>query len=655
MSPFERELKAADQAGLLARLPAGSWLWRRMDVPSERRTGESGRELPTCPKISLVVPVYNTPTDFLVALLLSVREQTYANWELCLGNASDAEHGDVARVIDFFAGRDARIRHVRIAENGGISRNTNAALEAATGEVVALLDHDDLLHPSALFQVARAIAEQGADFVYTDEGSFDSGTGRKVSTNFKPDYSPDLLKGVNYICHLTAFTRRLLERAGGAFRAEYDGSQDHELFLRLTSLADKVVHVPELLYFWRAHAQSTASSAQAKPYVGEAGRKAVQASLAREGRKGTVELLPGWGTFYRVRYEIERPGRVSVVIPTRDHCADLRKCLDSIFAKTTWPDYEIVVLDNGSKEPALLDYYRELEARGNVKVVPFDVPFNYSRINNHAVAHATGEYIVFLNNDTEVITPGWLEEMLMYAQRPDMGAVGVKLLYPDDTIQHAGVVIGFGGIAGHTFIGQPRDTPGYAARGLVPNNYSAVTAACLMMRRDVFDEIGGFDESFAVAFNDIDLCMRVRATGRLVVWTPFAELYHFESKSRGYEDTPEKQERFRGEIERFQARWGKELAAGDPYYNPNLALDRSDFAEKPTAYDVDEPPPPLPDFRKVGWRTALPWGCVCAWQRRRFGRADDVPLLFYKGFGKRLRRLVKFVLPYGVVSKLKTR
>lgn len=644
------------------RYDAKCWLGRRLAMAEKRRAAELAQAARLSVKISLVVPVFNTPEDFLRGLIESVCCQTYGRWELCLGDASDGSHGYVAHVIDGYAAKDHRVRRIAIAENGGISRNTNAALAAATGEVIAFLDHDDLLHPSALLRLAAAFETQDAEFVYTDEGSFDSETGEKVSTNFKPDFSPDLLKGVNYICHLSAFRRTLMDRSGGALRPEYDGSQDHDLFLRLTAQTDRIVHIPEMLYFWRAHAGSTASSAQAKPYTGEAGRRAIQAALDRNGKKGIVTILPGWQTFYRVRYEIERPGKVSVIVPTRNHFADLKTCLDSIFEKTLWRDYEIVILDNGSDEPELLRYYEDLRKRSNAKVVICDEPFNFSRINNHAVRHATGDYLLFLNNDTEVISPEWLDEMLMYAQRDDVGAVGAKLLYSDDTIQHGGVIVGLGGVAGHAYLGQPRDYPGYAARALVVNDLSAVTAACLMMRRTVFDEIGGFDETFAVAFNDIDLCMRVRATGRLVVWTPFAELHHFESKSRGYEDTPEKIRRFQGEIGHFRALWSKELAAGDPYYNLNLALDKPAFEEKDWNGDegaeaIAATNVTLPlTCRKVSLLLSLcPYGFVCKWLRKRHGIVVDQPLLHYAGTVKRIKRVVKFALPYWTVYAYRTR
>ena len=530
---------------------------------------EASKSLQTT--FSILVPLYNTPPRFLAELIFSVVEQTYPRWELCLVDASDPEHGDVEKVVSFFAAKESRICSHRLDRNDGISGNTNAAVEMSHGGYIVLLDHDDLLHPAALHEVASKIAATGADFVYTDECVFYSDKGDRIKCfNYKPDFSPDYLRGCNYICHLSAFSRVLLEKAGGGFRHEYDGSQDHDLVLRLTEKAKCIAHVPKCLYFWRAHAASVASGVAAKPYAIKAGIAAVQASIDRLGLRGTVGNMLG-APVYRIRYEIVRPGKVSVVIPTRNHADDLRRCVESIRERTTWKDYEIVIVDNGSDRADAKVLLGELSGKAGVRVVSYDVPFNFSEICNFGASQATGEYLLFLNNDTEVISPDWLEEMMMFAQRPDVGAVGAKLYYGDDTIQHAGVVLDARFTAAHAFMDEPRDHIGHASRAILAGNFSAVTGACMMMRADVFRKAGGFDETFPVAYNDIDLCLRVRSLGLLVVMTPFAELYHYESRSRGYENTPEKIRRLMAEGERVRARWKDVFQAGDPYYNPNFA------------------------------------------------------------------------------------
>ena len=521
---------------------------------------------------SILVPLYNTPPRFLAELIFSVVEQTYPRWELCLADASDGVHGEVERIVSFFAAKDERIRYHRLERNDGISGNTNAAVGLSHGDYIVLLDHDDLLHPSALYEVASAVDRTGADFVYTDECVFYSDRGDSLkSTNYKPDFSPDYLRGCNYICHLSAFSRALLEKAGGSFRHEYDGSQDHDLVLRLTEKAKRIEHVPKCLYFWRAHAASVASGVAAKPYAITAGIAAVQASIDRLGLQGKVGNMRN-GPIYRTRYEIVRPGKVSVVIPTRNHAGDLRQCVESILGKTTCNDYEIVIVDNGSDETDAKALLAELSKDPRIKVVPHDAPFNFSAICNFGASQATGEYLLFLNNDTEVISPGWIEEMMMFAQRPDVGIVGAKLYYGNNTIQHAGVVLDGKDTAKHAFLGEPRDFGGYASRAILAGNFSAVTGACMMMRAELFRKLDGFDETFPVAYNDIDLCLRVRALGLLVVMTPFAELYHYESCSRGYENTPEKVKRLVAEGERIRMRWKDVFQAGDPYYNPNFTM-----------------------------------------------------------------------------------
>lgn len=526
---------------------------------------------------SILVPLYNTPEKFLKEMIRSVLKQTYAGWELCLADGSDEVHAYVGEICAQFGAKDKRIRYQKLEKNMGISGNTNACIDMATGDYLALFDHDDLLHPAALFEMMRAICEQGADFIYTDENTFHKKPSDAFCPHFKPDYAPDTLRANNYICHFTAFKRSLIDVVG-KFRPECDGSQDFDMVLRLTEQAEKIVHIPKILYYWRAHAGSVADSVGAKPYVIEAAHRAIEDHLERVGLKGEVldTVVP---SMYRIRYEIEGEPLVSILLPSHEYKDVLETCLDSIYSKTTWKKFEILVIENNSTSPELFDYYKEIEARwDNLKVITWDSYFNYSAINNFGARYAKGDYLLLLNNDTEVITPDWIQEMLMFAQRKDVGAVGAKLYYPDDTIQHAGIGLGLLTLAGHYHRGFDRNHPGYMGRLIYAQDLTAVTAACVMVRRDVWDSIGGLDETFEVAFNDVDLCMRIRKAGYLVVFTPFAELYHYESKTRGAEDTPEKRRRFQGEIDRFHARWERELAAGDPYYNPNFSLEKEDFS-----------------------------------------------------------------------------
>lgn len=528
-------------------------------------------------KFSIAVPLYNTPEKFLREMIQSVVEQTYSNWELCMADGSDGEHTKVEQICCHYAKKDSRIKYRKLEKNLGISGNTNVCLEMSTGDYIGLFDHDDLLHPAALYEVMRAICEEDADFVYTDENTFHNVPADAYCPNFKPDFAPDTLRSNNYICHFTVFNRHLLEKVG-KFRSPFDGSQDYDMVLRLTEKAQKIVHIPKILYYWRAHSGSVAETVGAKPYVIEAAHHAIEAHLSRVGLEGEVldTVAP---SMYHIRYKLHSEPLVSIVIPNKDHVNTLRTCIRSIIGKTTYKNYEIVIIENNSTQLETFAYYDELSRREDEKVIVWKGKFNYSAINNFGVCKAAkGDYILLLNNDTEVISPDWIQEMLMFAQRRDVGAVGAKLYYTDDTIQHAGVILGIGGVAGHGHKGEKRDSYGYMSRAIYAQNLSAVTAACMMVRKDVWEKVGGLDETFEVAFNDVDLCMRIRKAGYLIVWTPFAELYHYESKSRGLEDTPEKQKRFEGEVRRFQERWKAELEAGDPYYNPNLTLEREDFS-----------------------------------------------------------------------------
>jgi len=528
-------------------------------------------------KFSILVPLYNTPINFLNDMLSSVIAQTYQNWELCISDSSDSSHKIVGETVLALAKDEKRIKYKKLKSNRGISENTNDCLKMATGDYIALLDHDDILNEAALYEMMIAICDKGADFIYTDEAVFQSPKMSNIKVvHCKSDYSIDTLRAVNYICHFTAFSAKLIEKSG-TFRSEYDGSQDHDLFLRLTSIAENIVHIPKILYYWRSHSSSVASDVSSKSYAVEAGKKAVADNIKTYGYSAYVTSSRANPTMYRIKYELKAQPKVSIIIPNKNHLEDLKKCISSILKLSTYKNYEIIIVDNGSNEPNLFEYYKELKKNSVIKICSLDIEFNFSKLNNFAVSFAKGDYYILLNNDIEIITPEWIEEMLMYVQREDVGAAGAMLYYPDDTIQHAGIIVGLGGVAGHCFLKEPRNSIGYMGRLCYAQNLSAVTAACMMVKASVFKEVGGLDETFEIAYNDVDFCLRIRKAGYLIVWTPFAEAYHYESKSRGYENTPEKIERFNKEKAHFQNKWKNFLLAGDPYYNPNLAIDTGNF------------------------------------------------------------------------------
>lgn len=536
-------------------------------------------------KISILVPLYNTPEAFLREMIQSVADQTYENWELCLADGSDGGHGYVGEIAGEYQKKDGRgrILYRKLSKNEGISGNTNQCLKMATGEYIGLFDHDDVLHPCALYEYVKVINEKDADYIYCDETTFKSGDINKMLTlHFKPDYAIDNLRANNYICHFSVFARELLDGTE-LFRPRFDGSQDHDMILRLTDRARHVVHVPKLLYYWRSHPGSTASDITAKPYAIEAAKGAVADHLRRHGYEHfQITSTRAFETIFKIRYQIIGDPMISIVIANRDHATDLKRCITSILERSTYENYEIIVVENGSSSSEIFDYYEELKEEPRVKLVIFEGDFNYSAVNNLGASQAKGEYLLFLNNDTQVITVNWLEELLMYAQREDVGAVGGKLYYGNKTIQHAGVVLGLGAhrTAGHSHYGQHRDNLGYMGRLCYAQDVSAVTGACLLVKKALFQEVGGLDESFAISLNDVDFCLKLRQKGYLNVFTPFAELYHFESLSRGLDDQGEKAQRYERESRQFREKWKDVLAAGDPYYNPNFSLDRSDFVLK---------------------------------------------------------------------------
>ncbi len=588
----------------------------------ERRREEEETVFPHMVKFSILVPLYNTPREFLTAMLDSVVAQTYKNWELCLADGSDiggsigsdiggpigsdiggpigsdiggsigsgGNHSYVGEICREYQkadreknGGQGRIIYQKLEKNEGISGNTNRCLALATGEYIGLFDHDDILHPSVLYEYAKAINEQGADYIYCDETTFKNNDINKMLTmHFKPDYAVDNLRANNYICHFSVFHRHLLD-GSELFRTKYDGSQDHDMILRLTDKAKKVVHVPKLMYYWRSHAGSVASGIQAKTYAVDAAKGAVADHLRKHGYTHfKITSTRAFETIFKISYQIIGNPKISIVIANKDHEPDLRRCISSIMEKSTYDNYEIIIVENNSETPEIKKYYEELKEDERIKIVTYEGSFNYSAVNNLGVKAAEGEYILLLNNDTQVITVNWMEELLMYAQREDVGAVGAKLYYGDKTIQHAGVVLGLGAhrTAGHSHYMQHRENLGYMGRLCYAQNVSAVTGACLLVSKELFEKAGGLDESFAISLNDVDFCIKLREMGYLNVFTPFAELYHYESVSRGLDDQGEKAARYNEESARFREKWKEVLEKGDPYYNPNFSLDRSDFSLK---------------------------------------------------------------------------
>ncbi len=547
-----------------------------------RRKFEEEYSFDKRPLYSILVPLYNTDRTMLKEMIDSVEWQTYSNWELCLADGSDAAHAYVGETVAEY--NDPRIKYKKLEKNGGISENTNQCLTLATGDYIGLFDHDDILHPSALFEYTKVINEQDADYIYCDETTFKSGNiDHMLTMHFKPDYAIDNLRANNYICHFSVFKKTLL-KGTELFRTRFDGSQDHDMILRLTDKAEKIVHVPRLLYYWRSHAGSVAGNISAKEYAIDAAKGAVADHLRKHGYTDfKITGTRAFETIFKIRYKLNGSPLITIVIPNKDHASDLKRCVYSILEKSTYTNYEIIIVENNSTEKATFDLYEELkEASDKVSVVTFEGEFNYSAVNNFGVSFAKGEYILLLNNDTEVITLNWLEEMLMYAQREDVGAVGAKLYYADRTIQHAGVVIGLGAhrTAGHTHYKMPKENLGYMGRLCYAQDVSAVTGACLLVKKSLWDEVGGLDTDFKISLNDVDFCLKLREKGYLNVFTPFAELYHYESVSRGLDDSGEKAERYNKESEHFRTKWKEVLEKGDPYYNVNFSLDRSDFSVK---------------------------------------------------------------------------
>ena len=554
------------------------WLPKHLPTANELEK-QKKTTFPIMPKISIVVPLYKTKPEYLKQLIDSVKAQTYSNWELCLSDGSGAD-SPIKEILKQYEREDSRIRVIYHEEPLRIAENTNAAIEAATGDFVAFADHDDTLTAHALFSCVEAINERPqTEVLYSDEDKMSIKGNRYFLPHFKPDFNLDLLCTVNYICHLFVVKKELLDQVG-MLRPEFDGAQDYDFIWRCVEATKNIYHIPKILYHWRSHEDSTAENPESKMYAFDAGQRAIEAHYERVGIKAEVYKGEYLG-LYRTRYIRDYDPLISILIPNKDHTEDLERCISSIEEKSTYRNFEYIIIENNSTEEKTFAYYKELEARNpKVKVVYWDGPFNYSDINNFGAGYANGEYLLLLNNDTEVINADWLEELLGYCMRPDVGIVGARLYYEDDTVQHAGVVLGFGGIAGHCFVQQPRGNTGYCHRIICAQNYSAVTAACMMVKKAAFDQVGGLSSDLAVAFNDIDFCLKIQDAGYLVVYNPYVELYHYESKSRGLEDTPEKRERFNREIQTLESHWPEIFTKPDPYYNPNLTLKSQDFSLK---------------------------------------------------------------------------
>lgn len=553
--------------------------YRLETIPSRKALENQRKEtFAYMPVVDIVVPLYKTPLPYLNEMIRSVREQTYSKWKLYLSDGS-GKNSELRETLDECAAKDERICVLHNEEDLNIAENTNRALQCVDGDFILFFDHDDILEPNALYECVKVLNENpDTELIYTDEDKVSMDGAEYYQPHFKPDFNLEYLRSINYINHLCVVKRTLFETVG-YLRPEYNGSQDYDFILRCVEKTNRIVHIPKVLYHWRIHPTSVNGELDFKSSAYEAGRQALLAHYKRLGIDVDVEVVyPG---VYRSIYQWKSEPLVSIIIANKDQKKVLEKCIESLEQDSKYRNFEILIIENNSEQEKTFQYYEELQKKyENIKLYTYKNEFNYADIQNFAVAKAKGEYLLLLNNDTWLENPDSICEMLMYCMREDVGIVGSRLLYPDDTIQHAGVIVGLGGVAGHAFLGERRDAPGYFCRILCTQEYSAVTAACLMVKKSVYQEVGGMDTSLKVAFNDVDFCMRVGERGYRIVYQPFSVWYHDESKTRGPEDTAEKIERFSKEIAYFQKRWKAFLQKGDPAYNPNLALDRHDFALK---------------------------------------------------------------------------
>ena len=546
-----------------------TWL-RIMRVSRQELFAQRKTKFSYAPKFSVVVPLYHTPAKFLKDLVRSMMYQSYANWELCLVNASP-EDVHLTSLLENWAMRDKRIRVIRLEKNLGIAQNTNAGIAASTGEFIAFLDHDDFLEPDALFCYADALnKDKTIDVFYSDEDKTDEYAAHYFYPHFKSDFNIDLLHANNYMCHFLAVRKSLVDTVGG-LNEKFDGAQDYDFVLRLTENTKKIYHCPRILYHWRCSNQSTAANQGNKMYAIHAGKAALNAHYKRIGWNARAQegAVDGW---YQTKFTLKEEPLVSILIPNKDHTDDLDVCLNSFFERADYQNYEFIIIENNSVLPETFAYYEKIEKEhDNVKVVYWEAGFNYSAINNFGFKFAKGDYIMLLNNDVELITPDIFQSMLGFCMRPEVGIVGVKLLYNDHTVQHAGVLVGAGGLADHVFKGIHEDDPGYMGRAISSQDVSAVTAACLLVKRSVYEEVGGLEDEFQVAFNDVDFCLKVRKAGYLIVYDADVKLFHYESKSRGMEDTTERFIRFGNEMMLLNSKWDILSTFVDPYYNPNFS------------------------------------------------------------------------------------
>jgi O-antigen biosynthesis protein len=555
-----------------------SWIANRLEpglLEAQYRAG--AKYLVRKPLISIVMPVYNPPLQFLREAILSVQHQFYDNWELCIADDRSPDI-EIADFLSHAAAGDTRIKVTFRDINGHISACTNSAIALATGEYVLFMDHDDLLTPNCLFEIVKHINLYPHDrIIYSDEDKIDA-DGNYQMPHFKPDWAPDNLLSRNYMGHVVVMERKLVEELYG-LREGFEGSQDYDLMLRATEKTQAVGHIPKVLYHWRIHAHSVAEDVHAKPYAYIAAKKALEEALTRRGTDGSVEEIPFIPGGYRIRYTVTTHDKVSIIIPSKDQVKLLRKTIDSIRNLTDYPNYEIILINNNSTEPEFFTAVAEYQQLFGDRFRCYDAsfPFNFSKLINLGVSKSSGKYLLFLNNDVEIIHGDWMTQMVSFAQRATTGAVGVKLLYANDTVQHAGVVLGLGGAAGHVFVGQHRKQSGYFNYILSRNNYSALTAACLMCRREVYDAVNGFDETLEVEYNDIDFCLKLLAKGYYNVYVPDVELYHYESATRGQPYASKKSwAQHEKDFDRFNQKWHN-LIKNDPFYSPNLSLDTDDF------------------------------------------------------------------------------
>lgn len=545
-------------------------IWIKNNEPNEEELElQRNHKFEYEPKISVIVPMYNTKYLYLKDLVECLINQTYTNWELCLADGSDEKK----EYVDELVNKDSRIKYKFLNSNKGISENTNEALKISTGDYIALLDHDDVLPIFSLYEIVKTINEnKDAEFIYTDEDKILEEKENRCEPHFKPDYSPDTLMSYNYICHFSIFKRSLMDRLGG-FRKEFDGSQDYDIIFRAVEQANKIVHIPKILYHWRMNMDSVTINPDSKPYAYIAAKKAILAHLNRLDEDAVIEDSSLLG-IYKVNYKIKGEPKVSIIIPNKDHKKDLNRCIKSILKKSTYKNYEIIVVENNSQTKGIFKYYNKIQKDNRIKVVQYEEKgFNYSKINNYGVEQSEGEYIIFLNNDTKIITENWIEILLGNCQRKDVGIVGAKLIYPNSKVQHAGIVLGLTGIVGHVNAELKNKEPGYMARNMISQNYNAVTGALMMISKEDYKEVGGFDEEFPVAYNDIDLCLKIREKNKVIVMNPFAEVYHYESKTRGYDITDDKRKRLEADAEKLENKWKAWFEKEDEYFNPNFRRD----------------------------------------------------------------------------------